>query len=153
MAVGWFGAGAAEPETRTVLAPKPTQQPPAHGTLKVIAFGLENCDSRLTKFCEAKGGGHECEVPKHVLLAALARMGEPRVNLLLDTRCFPDDAESTGRRCRHPGTNPTNISGIANHKNFRKFLKRTAEAQMAKSTQTAESCGTCGGGLCGSCFL
>ena len=118
----------------------PTLQPPAHGTLKLIAFGLENCDSELSEFCAARGGGHNVTVPRHVLLAALARKGERRVNLLLDTRCFPNGA-STERRPRHPGTHPNNISEIVNHRNFRKFLQRTAEPEWRKAHEQQRAAG------------
>ena len=145
--VGWLGAGAVEPvepETRdssaTVRAriqptvakaaiarpsqpttPIRTRQPPARGKLRIIAFGLEKCDDQLFYYCKAHGGGNKVEVHEHVLREALTRRHEPRVDLVLDARCFKERAD---RITDHPGFHPETISGIVNDKNFPGFLKQ-----------------------------
>ena len=159
---GWFGAGGVEPvepETRdssaTVRAriqprvakaaiarpsqpttPMPTRQPPARGKLRIIALGLEKCDDQLFYYCKAHGGGNKVEVHEHVLREALARRHEPRVDLVLDARCFRDRA---ARITDHPGFHPETISRIVNDKNFLGFLKQVQKwFRKAGSAQGVE---------------
>lgn len=111
------------------------------GKMRILTFGLENWDSELvSEFC--KRDPHEqlsVKFPDEDLHAALARNREPKVDLVVDSRCFPDpDARSL---THHYGRSPEIIRRICDNSNFfrwlvdlkRAFEKARAAAQPAQN--------------------
>lgn len=99
---------------------------PRAGLLKLLTFGLEKLDGELAQLCADSagpegGGGATVWVDDETLRRALRRQGEPRVDLVIDARAFPDpNAKHT---TRHIGVNPEIITRIVHHRHFTWFLQ------------------------------
>jgi len=91
------------------------------GTLRLITFGLENCDSELINLGMDRGGAAFAEFYDEELREALARKQEPNVDLVLDARRFPDPGAT--HNTRHIGVHPEIIERIVRHWHFTEYLR------------------------------
>lgn len=114
----------------------PGDQPRPRAHLRIVTFGLENCNAELAAHCKSlRYGGAFAQVPDATLRAALGRMGYPSVNVLCDCRIFPDYGQERLRG--HPGGHPVTVAQVARHDNFRPLLRSIHEQWGAPSTESA----------------
>ena len=113
------------PVKLTSHIPPPPPAPPAdsdgRGTLRLITFGLGNCDSELIALSDHRGGASHAEISEEELLAALHRKQEGDVDLVIDARRFPNPERT--HNTLHIGVHPDIIDQIVRHRNFPQFLK------------------------------
>ena len=101
--------------------PQPTVETPVR--LKLLTFGLENCDSELVDRCrDFEKGGAEAQFDDKSLHAAMERLGYNNVDLIIDARCFPDPREKKVAM-GHIGIHPQVIHRIVHHDEFPGFLR------------------------------
>jgi hypothetical protein len=101
-------------------------------TLRLITFGLENCDTELVNGCRDQGdhrgsGGAYARFSEAELRAALTRQGENDVDLVLDARHFP--APNAGHVTRCTGVHPEIIDRLVHHSHFKWYLKDVVKRQ------------------------
>lgn len=105
-----------------------------HGKLQLLTFGLDNCDAELVNRCMDWGGcGARARIPETDLRAALHRQGYPRVDLVLDARCFPD--YNAFHLSRHTGVHPEIISRLVEHQRFPVFVQSLRHRWLQALTQ------------------
>lgn len=89
--------------------------------LKLVTFGLENCDAELVDECPGRGGGSCARFSDEELRAAMERKSVGFADLLIDARVFPDPEALS--LTRHTGHHPEIVSRISKHWNFRRWLR------------------------------
>lgn len=105
----------------TPMGCKEAQEWTSHRRLRLLTFGLENCESSLVNRCvDSPLGGAGETFRDEELLVALRRVGQPRVDMVLDARCFPDPRAQ--HVTNHTGVHPEIISRIVENANFPRYL-------------------------------
>ena len=97
---------------------------PPRGTLQLLTFGLENADNDLEHKCKVwkdGGGGATAKFTYHELHKALHRLGHPRVDFILDARCFIDPKADD--IINHIGVHPEIIQRIIGHRHFYNYFR------------------------------
>jgi len=139
------------PSLGTEPCPTPAEVPAIIvGSVKLVTFGLSNCEEELVRKCIDRGGAADAHFSESELLQALAQKGFPQVDLCIDARCFPDEIiahrprsptmrarqmqdsltqsqqvadERAEHLTRHIGRHPKIVTRITRHTQFPAFIE------------------------------